>query len=246
MHKPVVLVVLDGWEIPGNPQGSVYSKANLPTINKLNKFYPLTTLQASGISVGLPWGEVGNSEVGHMALGAGKIIYQNLPRITLAIQEGTFQKNEVLLSALENAKKNNSGLHLMGLIGEGSVHSHPEHLFALVEMAKDEKLENVFIHVFTDGRDSPPTSGTKSVKEIQDKFKGFGTGKISSICGRNWAMDRNNNWDRVEKAYRMITEGQGEKIKDPIEYLQQSYAKGITDEYIEPAWLKKTEIPLLS
>ncbi len=234
MHKPVVLVVLDGWGIPSNPQGSVYSKANLPTINKLNKFYPLTTLQASGISVGLPWGEVGNSEVGHMALGAGKIIYQNLPRITLAIQEGIFQKNEVLVSALENAKKNNSGLHLMGLIGEGAVHSHPDHLFALVEMAKAHQLENVFIHVFTDGRDSPPTSGTKSVKEIQDKLKGFGIGKIASICGRNWAMDRNNNWDRVEKAYRMITEGQGVKIKDPIEYLQQSYAKGITDEYIEP------------
>jgi 2,3-bisphosphoglycerate-independent phosphoglycerate mutase len=178
-----------------------------------------------------------------MALGAGKIIYQNLPRITLAIQEGTFQKNDALLSAIENAKKNSSALHLMGLIGQGAVHSHPDHLFALVEMSKAQKLEKVYIHIFTDGRDSPPTSATKSVKDIEDKLKKFGVGKIATICGRNWAMDRNNNWDRVEKAYRMLTESKGERIKDPIEYLQQSYSKGITDEFIEPGVLEDNGNP---
>ncbi len=235
MYKPIVLAVLDGWGISSNTQGNAIRQANLPTIEKLNKFYPMTTLQASGISVGLPWGECGNSEVGHMTLGAGKIIYQNLPRITLSIQDGTFFKNEALLEAMKNVSANKSALHLIGLIGEGSVHSHKEHVYALLEMAKKEGLEKVFVHIFTDGRDSPPTSGTKVIKELQDKTRTIGIGKIATLCGRNWAMDRNNNWDRVEKAYFMLTEGKGEKTSDPFKYLQESYAKEITDEYVEPA-----------
>lgn len=244
MRKPVVLVVLDGWGMSSNTQGNAIKLAHLPTIEKLNKFYPMTTLQASGISVGLPWGECGNSEVGHMALGAGKIIYQDLPRITLSIQDGTFFKNDMLLAAMKNAKEKNSALHFMGLIGDGSVHSHREHLYALLEMAKKEKIENVFIHIFTDGRDSPPNSATKSIKELQDKMRLNNIGKIASVCGRNWAMDRNNNWDRVEKAYRLLTEGKGELIGDPIKYLQDSYAKEIFDEYIEPAAVAENQKPV--
>ena len=231
----VILVILDGWGISKNIQTNVIKRTKLPTIEKLNNFYPMTTLQASGISVGLPWGEPGNSEVGHLTLGSGKIIYQNLPRITLAIQDGSFLKNKNLLSIMEKTKKNKSALHLMGLIGEGSVHSSLEHLYALIEMAKSQKIEKVFIHAFTDGRDSPPTSGVEIIKKLQNKLKEYGTGKLATLCGRNWAMDRNNNWDRTEKAYLMLTEGEGEQIKNPISYLQESYSKNITDEYINPA-----------
>ena len=244
MYKPVVLVILDGWGISNNSQGNPIKNAKTPTVDKLNKFYPMTTLQASGISVGLPWGECGNSEVGHMALGAGKIIYQNLPRITLSIQDGTFFKNKALVSAMENAKSKKSDLHLMGLLSDGSVHSHREHLYALLEMAKNNKIENVYIHIFTDGRDSPPNSATKVIKELEDRIKVYGVGKIATLCGRNWAIDRNNNWDRVEKAYRMLTEGRGEQISDPVQYLQQSYAKDIFDEYLEPAVVCQNGKPL--
>jgi 2,3-bisphosphoglycerate-independent phosphoglycerate mutase len=244
MYKPVILVVLDGWGISNNTQGNAMKLAHLPTIEKLNKFYPMTVLQASGISVGLPWGESGNSEVGHMTLGAGKILYQNLPRITLSIQDGSFSKNKVLLSTMNSVKTQKSNLHLIGLVGEGSVHSHREHLYALLEMAKNEKVENVFIHIFTDGRDSPPNSATKTISELKDKLKSYEIGKISSICGRNWAMDRNNNWDRVEKAYHLLTEGKGEQIQDPIKYLQESYAKEVFDEYVEPAIVTENGKPL--
>lgn len=244
MRKPVVLAVLDGWGISNNSQGNAIREADLPTIEKLNKFYPMTTLQASGISVGLPWGEAGNSEVGHMALGAGKIIYQNLPRITLAIQDGTFFKNEALLKAMTGAKNKKGALHLMGLISDGSVHSYREHLYALLEMARKNKLEKVFLHIFTDGRDSPPNSATKAIKELNDKMRMYGIGKIAALCGRNWAMDRNNNWDRVEKAYRMITEGKGERISDPVKYLQDSYAKEVFDEYVEPGVVMENGKPI--
>lgn len=244
MNKLVVLIILDGWGISNNTQGNPIRNAKTPTVDKLNKFYPMTALQASGISVGLPWGEPGNSEVGHMALGVGKIIYQNLPRITLSIQDGSFLKNEALMSAMENVKSEKSNLHLMGLLGDGSVHSHREHLYALLEMAKNNKIENVYIHMFTDGRDSPPNSAVKTVRELEDKMKGYGVGKIATICGRNWPMDRNNNWDRVEKAYRMLTEGRGEKISDPSKYLQECYAKDIFDEYIEPGVVFENDKPL--
>lgn len=234
--KPVVLVVLDGWGVSNNNKGNVLKETALPTIEKLNNHYPMTTLQASGISAGLFWGECGNSEVGHITLGAGKIVYQNLPRITLSIQDRSFFSNTELSKALKTVEENEANLHLMGLIGQGSVHSYMEHLFAFLEMAKEKGLANkVFIHAFMDGRDSPPTSGTKTIKDLQDHIKSLGIGKIASVCGRNWAMDRNNNWDRVEKAYRLITEGKGTEISDPIKYLEDSYAQEITDEYIEPA-----------
>lgn len=239
MYKPVVLVILDGWGISNNSQGNIIKRAKVPTIDKFNKFYPMTTLQASGISVGIPWGEPGNSEVGHTVLGAGRIIYQNLPRITLAIQDRTFFKNESLLKAIKNVKENKSSLHLMGLLGEGSVHSSIDHLYALIELAKEHQLRNVFIHVFTDGRDCSPKAGVKLIQNLQSKLDIFQTGKIASLCGRNWAMDRKNDWKNIEKAYQMLTEGTGEKIQDPTKYLEDSYDKGVTDEYIEPAIIEE-------
>lgn len=244
MYKPIVLVVLDGWGISDNSKGNVLKETNLPTIEKLNQNYPMTTLQASGISVGLFWGECGNSEVGHMSIGSGKIIYQNLPRITLAIQDRSFFANKTLLKAMDLTKQKDSSLHIIGLVGAGSVHSYIDHLFALLEMAKQEGLSKVFIHAFTDGRDSPQTSGTKTLTDLQDHLKSIGIGKIATLSGRNWGMDRNNNWDRVEKAYRLITEGKGIEATDPIQCLQDSYAKGVTDEYIEPSVIMENGKPV--
>lgn len=244
MYKPVVLVVLDGWGISNNSKGNVLKETELPTIEKLDHYYPMTTLQASGISVGLFWGESGNSEVGHMALGAGKIVYQNLPRITLSIQDRTFYSNPALTKIMDSVKEKGSSLHLMGLIGQGSVHSYIEHLYAIIEMAKEKGLEKVYIHAFTDGRDSPQTSGTKSLQDLQNHLKSIGVGKIASLSGRNWGMDRNNNWDRVEKAYRLLTEGKGIEATDPITCLQDSYATDITDEYIEPSVIMEDGKPV--
>ena len=235
MFKPIVLVVLDGWGIGKNTRGNALLSAKLPVFEKLNNFYPCIALQASGISVGLFWGEAGNSEVGHKTLGAGKIIYQDLARITMDIQSGNFFKNAQLLQAINFAKKNNSALHLMGLLGSGCIHSYTDHLYALLEMAKNEKVEKVFIHVFTDGRDSAPDSAVEAIQKLEEKTKQLDIGKIITLVGRNFAMDRNNNWDRVKKAYELLTKGVGEKIKNPITYLQNSYAKNIFDEYLEPA-----------
>lgn len=234
VYRPFVLIVLDGWGLSSMTQGNPIREATLPTIDKLNRFYPLTTLQASGISVGLPWNTAGNSEVGHMTMGAGRVIYQNLPRIALAIQDGSFYRNPAILAAIDNVKHGGGKLHLMGLVGAGSVHSSREHLSALLRIAKNEGLSQVFVHAFTDGRDSPPTAGTQHLRDLEREMSMIGIGKIATVNGRNWAMDRNNNWDRIEKAYRMLTEGKGEPITDPSLYLEQSYAKGITDEYIEP------------
>lgn len=244
MYKPVVLAVLDGWGISNNSKGNVLKETELPTIEKLDHYYPMTTLQASGISVGLFWGEAGNSEVGHMALGAGKIVYQNLPRITLSIQDRTFFSNPSLVKIMQGVKERNSSLHLMGLVGQGSVHSYVEHLYAIIEMAKENGLENVYIHAFTDGRDSPQTSGTKSLQDLQNRLKTIGIGKIASLSGRNWGMDRNNNWDRIEKAYRLLTEGKGLEATDPVKCLQDSYANEITDEYIEPSVITEDGHPV--
>lgn len=239
MYKPIVLIILDGWGISQNNKGNAIKEATLPTIDKLNEFYPKVALQASGISVGLPWGESGNSEVGHMTIGAGKIIYQNMPRISLAIQNGEFFKNEAFLNSINNAKKNNGALHLMGLLGKGSVHSHTDHIYALLELAKNQQMEKVYLHIFTDGRDSEMTSGVQKIQELQKKIAQLSIGKIATISGRYFAMDRNNNWDRVEKAYNAMVKGEGKKITDPVEYLKNSYAEKIFDEYIEPACVKE-------
>jgi len=244
MYKPVVLVVLDGWGIGKSDKGNAITEATLPTIDKLNNFYPNNSLQASGISVGLPWGEPGNSEVGHTTIGTGKIIYQSLPRIAMEIQNGEFFKHPSFLKAMDNANKNNASLHLMGLVGKGAIHSHVDHLYALLELARDQKVKNVFIHAFTDGRDCAPDSAAQSIAELQKKMAGYGIGKIATIGGRYFGMDRNNNWDRIRKAYDAMTKGEGIKITDPVKYLQDSYKKDIFDEYIEPAVIVDNDKPL--
>lgn len=244
MLRPVVLVVLDGWGISGSERGNAILEAQTPNIDKVSRYYPHIAVQASGISVGLPWGEPGNSEVGHMTLGTGKVIYQSMPRITMAIQDGEFFKNQSFLRAIEHAKKNNSSLHIMGLVGKGSVHSNMDHLYALLELAGDQKFDRVFIHVFTDGRDSSPTSGVESIKELQSKLKAKKIGRISTIAGRNFAMDRNNNWDRVQKSYDAMVKGSGVKTTDPEDYVRKSYAREIFDEYLEPAIVCEQEQPI--
>jgi 2,3-bisphosphoglycerate-independent phosphoglycerate mutase len=239
VRKPLadmlILIVLDGWGVGDKSKGDAIAEANLPTITKLNEYYPRVALQASGISVGLPWGEPGNSEVGHMTLGTGKVIYQNMPRITMAIQGGEFFANSVFLEACETAKKNKGALHLLGLVGKGGVHSNMEHLYALLELAKEQKLTKVFIHAFTDGRDSSPTSGVESFKELRLKLEKLKIGRVATLGGRYFGMDRNNNWDRVKKSYDSIVSGIGVKIDDPEKYLESSYKKEVYDEYIEPA-----------
>ncbi len=237
MHKPVVLIVLDGWGIGKNEKGNPIAEASLPTIEKLNTFYPSLALQASGISVGLLWGEPGNSEVGHKIMGTGKTIYQDLPRIIMDIQNGEFFKNKALLKAIENAKKNNSSLHLMGMIGEGAIHSSMDHFYALLELAKNHQDIKTYLHLFTDGRDSNPEAGMKIIKEIIEKIGDSPNIQLATMIGRCFAMDRNNNWDKTEKAYNAIIDGKGEKITDPLKYLQESYDKKIFDEYLEPAVL---------
>ena len=244
MYKPVILVVLDGWGISNSIQGNPIREATLPTFEKLNRFYPMTTLQASGISVGLPWNTAGNSEVGHMTMGAGRVLYQNMPLISLAIQDGSFFKNEVLLAAINAAKANKSKLHLMGLLSSGSVHSHRDHILALLRLAKNEGVDEVYLHIFTDGRDSAPTAGIQQIKELLRTIRLVGIGKIASISGRNFSMDRNNNWDRIEKAYRMLTDGTGSTTADPLITLEQSYLQNITDEYIEPTVITEKNKPV--
>ncbi len=234
MIKPVFLIVLDGWGENPSFEGNAIAQAKTPNIDKITRFYPETLLQASGISVGLPWGEMGNSEVGHLTLGAGRVIYQNLPRITLSIQDGTFLRNEALLTAVESAKKNEGAFHIMGLASEGSVHSSLDHLFALIEFAQKNGLKKVFLHLFTDGRDAPPTSGLKVVGEVETRLSEYSCGKIASLCGRYFAMDRNDNWNRIEKAYNLLTLGRGKKEKNALEAIQKSYASNVTDEFIEP------------
>lgn len=235
MFKPVVLVVLDGWGIGKSPKGNAIAEANLPTIDKLNHFYPNISIQASGISVGLPWGECGNSEVGHITIGTGKIVYQSLPRISMSIQNGSFYKNPAFLKAMSDVRANKSSLHLMGLVGKGAVHSHTDHLSALLEMAKGQGVEQVFLHLFTDGRDCAQDSAVQTIRDLEKKMADIGVGKIATIGGRYFGMDRNNSWEKVEKSYKTMVKGAGVEITDVIKYLEESYAKGVYDEYIEPA-----------
>ncbi len=233
MYRPIVLVVLDGWGVSNVTQGNQIREAKMPSIENIYRFYTLTTLQASGISVGLPWNIVGNSEVGHMTIGAGRVIYQSLPRIALSIQDGSFYRNPALLSSMAQAKVPGRRLHIMGLFSSGSVHSNKDNVDAILKTALDEGVPEVFIHVFTDGRDASPTEGATQVQNLEKRLRLLGIGRIASVIGRNWAMDRNNNWDRIEKAYRLITEGKGEHITDVPLYLEKSYKKDVTDEFIE-------------
>lgn len=233
--KLVILTVLDGWGIAAPGAGNAISQANTINMNRFMATYPHTQILASGEAVGLPRGEVGNTETGHLNLGAGRIVYQDLVRINLSIADGSFFKNQVLLSAIEHAKNNNSNLHLMGLIGAGGVHSNIEHLYALIELAKRQEFTKIFIHLFTDGRDSPPTAAKSYIAQLRSVIQREGIGTIASIMGRYWAMDRDLRWDRTGKAYFALTRGMGHLVKTPEEAIDFSYSEGKTDEFIDPS-----------
>lgn len=233
--KPTVLIMLDGWGIGPNNAGNAIVKANTPNMDKFWLSFPHTQITASGEAVGLPRGEDGNTETGHLNVGAGHIVYQDLPRINMAIADGSFYQNPALLNAVAHVRKYNSVLHLMGLIGSGGVHSNIEHLFALLNFCKQQNVGKVYIHGFTDGRDSPPTSGINYVQQIMDNCKKIGVGQLATLMGRYYAMDRDKRWDRIEKAYNALTIGDAQQcILEPIALLQDQYNKGITDEFIEP------------
>ncbi|PAK48129.1 2,3-bisphosphoglycerate-independent phosphoglycerate mutase [Paenibacillus sp. 7541] len=232
--RPVALIIMDGFGLRNTEAGNAVAKANKPNYDRYLKQYPNTTLTACGEAVGLPEGQMGNSEVGHLNIGAGRIVYQDLTRISKSIREGEFFKNETLVEAIQNAKKNNKKLHLYGLVSDGGVHSHIEHMFAMLDLAKQEGLDEVYIHGFMDGRDVAPDSGRQFVKDLIAKIEEIGIGKIATVSGRYYAMDRDKRWDRVEKAYRAMVYGDGPKYTDPLKAIEDSYEKSIYDEFVEP------------
>jgi len=231
----LILIILDGWGINTKKEGNAIALARTPVYDSLLSEYPHTILDASGESVGLPDGQMGNSEVGHLNIGAGRVVYQDLTLINKAIRDGEFHKNTVLLECLRNVKASSGRLHLMGLLSDGGVHSHIAHLFALLDMAKKEGLRDVYIHAFLDGRDTPPQSGIGYLKTVQDYLNNSGIGKIATVSGRYYAMDRDNRWDRVEKAYNAIVSGEGLPAAEPVSAIEKSYAEGVTDEFVIPA-----------
>ncbi|HBT81802.1 phosphoglycerate mutase (2,3-diphosphoglycerate-independent) [Candidatus Giovannonibacteria bacterium RIFCSPHIGHO2_01_FULL_48_47] len=232
----VVLIILDGLGVPSS-KDSTFWEAKRDNFEYLEKFFPFTTLQASGIAVGLPWGEEGNSEVGHLTLGAGKTLYHHLPRISVSIQDKTFFENKAFKKAAEHVKKTAGALHLIGLFSSGSVHAYPDHLYALLEFAKLENLPRVYLHLFTDGRDAPPKEAGTFLKEFRERLsKLYPFAKIVSIIGRDFAMDRDGDWAKIEKTHALLARGEGSLLASPVEYLESQYEKGITDEFVEPAW----------
>ena len=237
-------MVLDGYGLSDKTEGNAIAMADTPVMDKLMKEYPFVKGNASGSYVGLPDGQMGNSEVGHMNIGAGRIIYQDLTRITKAIADGDFFKNEELLAAMENCKKNNSDLHLFGLLSSGGVHSHISHVYGLLEMAKKNGVSNVYVHAFLDGRDTPPASGKDFVAQLEEKMAEIGVGKVASLAGRYYAMDRDNNWDRVEQAYRSLTTGEGKQAESAVAAMEASYAENVTDEFVVPTVIKEDGKPL--
>jgi len=231
--KKVILVIMDGWGIGRKKSADAIQNAKTPFVNSLYQQYPHSTLVTCGEAVGLPDGQMGNSEVGHLNLGAGRVVYQELQRINVAVRDGSFAKNEVLLQSIRHAKSTNRPLHLLGLVSDGGVHSHINHLKALIDVCKKEELSNVFIHAFTDGRDTDPKSGLGFITELQQYLDGS-VGKIASISGRYFAMDRDKRWERVRLAYEALVNGTGEKATSAIAAVKKSYQDNITDEFIKP------------
>ena len=245
MKTPYAIIIMDGYGINPSQNGNAIYADGSKYINELTAQYPSTQIGASGMSVGLPDGQMGNSEVGHLNIGAGRIVYQDLTKITKEIMDGTFFENAELLKAMRSAKEKDKKLHLFGLVSTGGVHSHTEHLYALVEMAKKQGLEDVYVHAFTDGRDVAPTSGADFLKDLQAKMNELNFGQIASVSGRYYAMDRDNNWDREEKAYDMLTLGTGVQFEGSAEEaVKASYANGTTDEFILPTNLTKNGKPV--
>lgn len=233
MKKPLILMILDGFGIAPE-KGNAIKAAKKPNIDKLFAENPVTQIGASGMDVGLPDGQMGNSEVGHTNMGAGRIVYQELTRITKTINEDKLKENEAIVNAMDKALENGTALHLMGLLSSGGVHSHITHLYGILELAKKKGLENVYIHTFLDGRDVPPSSAAEFMDELLAKTKEIGIGKVATVSGRYYAMDRDNNWDRVEKTYAAMVYGEGEKAECPVCAVKNSYDKGVTDEFVVP------------
>ena len=234
MKKPLALIIMDGFGINESEYGNAIKAANTPNLDRIFKEGVQTKIGASGMDVGLPDGQMGNSEVGHTNIGAGRVVYQELTRITKAIEDGDFFENEALLKAMDSCKKNGTALHLMGLLSSGGVHSSNVHLYGLLEMAKRQGLKDVYVHCFMDGRDVPPSSGKDFVKELTDKMEEIGVGKISTVIGRYYAMDRDNRWERVGLAYSAMVNGEGNKADTGVEAMEKSYAENVTDEFVVP------------
>ena len=242
--KPTVLMILDGYGLNDRVDGNAVAQAKTPVMDALMKEYPFVKGNASGMAVGLPEGQMGNSEVGHLNMGAGRIVYQELTRITKEIQDGTFFENPALLDAVNNCKKNNSALHLFGLLSDGGVHSHITHLYGLLELAKRNGLEKVYVHCFLDGRDTPPASGKGYAEQLEAEMKKIGVGEIASVMGRYYAMDRDNNYDRVKLAYDALTKGEGLKAASGPEGIQASYDRDETDEFVKPTVVENDGKPV--
>lgn len=232
--KTTVLMILDGFGLNEQKKGNAVMQGNTPVIDKLMKEYPFVEGNASGLAVGLPDGQMGNSEVGHLNIGAGRIVYQELTRISKEILDGDFFENPALLAAVQNCKENNSDLHLFGLLSDGGVHSHNTHLYGLLELAKKNGLSNVYVHAFLDGRDTAPNSGLGFARDLENKMDEIGVGKIASVMGRYYVMDRDNRWDRVEKAYRCIAMGEGETSNSAMKAISSSYDEEVYDEFVLP------------
>ena len=242
--RPNCIIIMDGYGLGCQCDGNAIACANSVEVNRLMNEYPTTAIGASGMDVGLPEGQMGNSEVGHLNMGAGRIVYQELTRITKSIKDGDFYNNEEFLCAINNAKKNGKKLHLYGLLSDGGVHSHVSHLYALIELAKKEGLEDVYVHCFLDGRDVSPTSGADFIKGLKEKMNELSFGTIASVGGRYYVMDRDNRWERVEKAYDMMTLANGEVTEDAESYVRASYENGVTDEFVIPAHIVKDGKPV--
>ena len=246
MKKPTVLLILDGYGERKEKEGNAIALAKTPVMDRLKKEFPYVEGQASGLFVGLPDGQMGNSEVGHMNMGAGRIVYQELTRITKSIQDGDFFENKALKDAVEHCKKEDSALHFMGLVSDGGVHSHIEHIYGLLELAKRAGLKKVYLHAFLDGRDTPPDSGKSFLLAVEKKMQELHVGEIATISGRYYAMDRDKNYDRVEKAYRAMVDGTGEKASSVEEAIDASYAKKVYDEFVLPTVIEKNGVHTVS
>ena len=242
--KPAVLMILDGFGLNEKGEHNAVAEAKKPNIDKLMAEYPWVKGNASGMAVGLPEGQMGNSEVGHLNMGAGRIVYQELTRITKEIQDGTFFENPALMSAVENCKANDSALHMFGLLSDGGVHSHNTHLYGLLELAKRNNLSKVYVHAFLDGRDTPPASGKDFVADLEAEMAKIGVGEVASVCGRYYAMDRDNNYDRVQLAYNALTKGEGLQAASAVAAVEESYDREETDEFVKPTVVMKNGAPV--
>lgn len=242
--RPTVLMILDGYGLNDKREGNAVAEGNTPVMEKLMAEYPFVKGNASGLAVGLPDGQMGNSEVGHLNMGAGRIVYQDLTKITKSIQDGDFFENKALVAACENVKENDSALHLYGLVSDGGVHSHNTHIYGLLELAKRQGIQKVYVHCFLDGRDTPPASGKEYVEQLAAKMEEIGVGEVATVMGRYYAMDRDNRWERVEKAYRAMAYGEGEPASSGPAGIQASYDKDVTDEFVLPAVVMKDGAPV--